>query len=503
MKHVGSEANLNATNSTAPKRRKFWLTLSFLAFWAASLSPAPELPDLSDFARHGQNPVKRVLASLAERRPNFTPSPQPPPEGAYPALPEFLPPAPALGESEHLRRLRSHDVLKDPMDRVSDDFDIPAELNQRVKFWFDVYTKYGRFTHVLHHSRYPWIVYEVIDFTDAVKSGKGPEWLKVEKSKKLLRQRRAEIRLALRRLSRRPAVAKTDLEKRLVSLLASVPGRRSHVYRDAAGALRSQLGQRDYFIAGLRRSSRYLPHLEETFLSQGLPLGLTRMPFVESSFNERAESKVGASGIWQVMPATGRAYGLVNGSIDERNSPFKATAMAARLLKTYHKALGSWPLAITAYNHGIGNIQIAIRAARSRDLPKIIERYHQRDFKFASSNFYTCFLAALYAERYSEVVFPSVVRDPAISHDRFMVTRSVPLKQLITFGDLNLNKVLEFNLDINRRAWRQVTLPRGFVLHLPRGHGDLLPERLRSKMRPVPSSPTTITDTRERSKPSI
>lgn len=503
MKLVGSQANPNSLNPAAKSSRKFWYCLSFLAFWAVLLSPPYGLPQVSDFARYGQNPVKRILASLGDRKPNFTPSPLPPPEGAYPTLPELLPPAPALGEAELLRRLHPHDVLKDPMGRVSGEFVIPSSLTPRVKFWFDVYTKYGRFTHVIHHSRHPWIVFEVMDFTDAVKSGKGPEWLKVERTKKLLKQRRAEIRAALRRLSHRPTAAKTTLEKHLVAVLAPIPGRRAHVYRDAAAALRSQLGQRDYFIAGLRRSSRYLPHLEDAFLSSGLPIELTRMPFVESSFNERAESKVGASGIWQIMPATGRAYGVVNEAIDERNSPLKATAMASRLLKSYHKALGSWPLAITAYNHGIGNIQIAIRAARSRDLPTIIERYHQRDFKFASSNFYTCFLAALYAERYSEVVFPSVVRERAISHDRFMITRDVPLKQLVTFGDLSLNKVLEHNLDINRKTWRKVTLPRGFVLHLPRGYGDLLPERLRAKMRPVPSSPTQITDSRERKRPSI
>ncbi len=487
MKFHSQQANLNSEIQGSASGGNIWYCLSFLAFVAVLVTPVPGFSAVSDFA----------LERQIMRQPAYSPTPEPAPEDAYPTVPVLLPPAPGLAEAEHLRRLSPRDVLSDPIERVSEEFEIPKELEPRVKFWFDVYTKYGRFTHVIHHSRYPWIVFEVMDFTDAVREGKGPEWLKVEKSKILLDKRRAEIRAALRRLSYRPT-PRTSLETHLVEVLASIPGRRARVYQNAVKALRSQLGQKDFFIAGLRRSSRYLPHLEETFFSAGLPIGLTRMPFVESSFNELAYSKVGASGIWQVMPATGRAYGAVNERIDERNSPFKATGMAARLLKSYRRALGSWPLAITAYNHGIGNIQIAIRAARSRDLPTIIERYHQRDFQFASSNFFTCFLAALYAERYSEVVFPSVVRERAVSLERFQVTRNIPFSQLVKYGDLDVARVLEHNLDINRRAWRNVVLPRGFILHLPRGHGDLLPDTLRAKLKLVPSAPTQISDSRER-----
>jgi membrane-bound lytic murein transglycosylase D len=483
---------LNSQNGNQPGLSKAWIFLGFLAFVAVMCWPSV-LPETMT-----QNVPERQLTE--QREPDFTPSPQPPPDDNYTSVPDLLPPAPGLGEAEHLRQLHREEVLSDPLSRINEEFQIPKDLEPRVRFWFDIYTKHSRFTHVLHHDRFPWIVYEVLDFSDLVKDGKGPEWLKVQRSKRIVAKRRAQIGRALKGLARHPNGPHNALEKRMAKILSQLPGRRAKVYRLAATSLRSQLGQRDYFISGLRRSSRYLPYLEETFFNADLPLDLTRMPFVESSFNEQARSKVGASGIWQVMPNTGKIYGTVGETIDERNSPFKATAMAARLLKSYRKALGSWPLAITAYNHGIGNIQIAIRHARSRELPQIIERYHERDFKFASSNFYTCFLAALYAERYSEVVFPSVVRDPAQSHEKFMITRHIPLYQLIKQGDLNLDKLLSHNLDLNQRGWKRVVLPKGFVLHLPRGHGDMLPERLRARMRMVPSLSTRVSE-RDNSQP--
>lgn len=495
MRSAGVGKKPKSQNGKTKSFSKVWLCLGIFAFALVLFSPGKDQEPGPQTGLSRQELLGRLRAEIdRNRQPTFTPSPQPPPEDAYSGLPDVLPPAPALGEAERLRLLQAQDVLLDPMDRVDDEFVVPRGLDQRVRFWFDIYTRHGRFTHVIHHTRYPWITYEVMDFSAAVRDGKGPEWLKVERATKMVARRRAEIRQALRRLSYRPGVAKTQLEKHLVAVLSKVPGRRAQVYRQAAASLRSQLGQRDAFIAGLRRSSRYLPYLEESFFSTELPLDLTRMPFVESSFNEYAESKVGASGIWQVMPATGRAYGKVGDQIDERNSPFKATNMAARLLRSYHKALGSWPLAVTAYNHGIGNIQQAIRAARSRDLTVIIERYHHGDFKFASSNFYTCFLAALYAERYSEVVFPSVVREAALSHERFLITRHIPLTQLVQFGDLNIQHVLEHNLDLNRPHWRRIVLPKGFVLHLPPGHGELLPQRLRARMRLIPGQPTQVSE---------
>src|SRR5207253_2957861 len=99
------------------------------------------------------------------------------------------------------------------------------------------------------------------------------------------------------------------------------------------------LGQKNFFEEGLKISGAYFKEMENIFAKQKLPIELTRLPLVESSFNHFATSKDGAAGIWQFMGDTGRKFMLVNDQIDERRSPFKATEAAARLLKENHMIL--------------------------------------------------------------------------------------------------------------------------------------------------------------------
>lgn len=304
-------------------------------------------------------------------------------------------------------------ILQDSQSRLSPEFSIPPGLWERTWFWFDVYTRYGEAHHIIHHVLYPWIIYKIYDTTQTLTNSNGPLWLRRDRAAKLAQKETANIRASLRRLAHKKDYSKlTGMDKYLFDRLANVPGPRRKVFAEAAANVRSQLGQKDFFQRGLVNSSKYLPLMEAEFRGRGLPVELTRLPFVESSFNENARSKVGASGIWQIMPATGRAYMTVNETIDERNSPLKATKMAGVLLRSYVRALGQWPLAITAYNNGIGNIQVAMKQARSRDLALIIARYHRGDFKFASSNFFTCFLAVLYAEKYHDLIFRTLSESP-------------------------------------------------------------------------------------------
>src|SRR5262249_25405097 len=125
------------------------------------------------------------------------------------------------------------------------------------------------------------------------------------------------------------------------------------------GRIRIQTGQKDKFLKAIAWSGRYLTPIENIFTSYGLPMELTRIIFVESMFNLKARSKVGASGIWQVMPGTGRLFMNVNSVADERNDPIEATHGAALLLKSNFETLGAWPLAVNAYNSGPQNLMNA------------------------------------------------------------------------------------------------------------------------------------------------
>lgn len=365
-------------------------------------------------------------------------------------------------------------ILTDSGNRISTGFLIPEGLKQRTQFWFDVYTRYGLAHHIVHHATYPWIVFRVIDTTQMLTNGKGPEWLRRDRADKLAKQQTAEIRAALKKLAKKKDYTKlTGLERELFNKLLPVKGKRSKVFAQAAKEMRSQLGQRDFFQRGLINSSRYLPYMEDEFRAMGLPTELTRLPFVESSFNEEAYSKVGASGIWQIMPRTGKHYMIVNDRIDERNSPLKATVTAGKLFKELYRGAGkSWPLAITSYNNGIGNTLKAIKGANSRDLATIISRYQKGDFKFASSNFFTCFLAALYAEKYNELIFKEVPREPLQEREVLKIVGKTPLKFLQKTLRLELKEILKYNLDLKISRRKDITLPRGFLLHLPPGYKD-------------------------------
>jgi len=387
-------------------------------------------------------------------------------------------PAPMRSEAHDFQSDREwHDlrakILRDFTNRMSNDFKVPEGLQERTEFWFDIYARYGEAHHIIHHVRYPWIIYKVVDTTDMLQNGKGPLWLRRDRGNKLAIKTAGDVRNALRNLARRKNYSNlSPLEKELYDKLLPLKGSRKAVFRLAAESVRSQLGQKDFFQRGLVNSSRYLPYMEEEFKRLGLPPELTRMPFVESSFNEDAYSKVGASGIWQIMPRTGKAYMMVDSNIDERNSPLKATVAAGRLLRSYYRAMDSWPLTITSYNHGIGNIHKAIKAAKSRDLAEIIARYHAGDFRFASSNFFTCFLAALYAEKYHELIFKNLPREPLQEREVVKLAGHTKARYLTKATGLSQDELLKYNLDLRAAFKANGNIPRGFSLHLPPGYKD-------------------------------
>lgn len=362
------------------------------------------------------------------------------------------------------------DALNDPDKRISKDFHIPPILKKRVGFWFDIYTKYGASEHVLHHSRYPWIVFQVVDTSAIEANGNLHKWTRYHKARAEVRKQVKKTRARLIALSKRKSFRNLNkFDRNLYAALAELSGSRRSVFRQAATSLRTQLGQKDFILKGLKHSSRYLPYMEQEFLAEGLPVELTRIPFVESSFNPHAESKVGASGIWQIMPRTGKAYVIVNDNVDERNSPLKASLVAARLLKHNHKVLKDWPLAVTAYNHGAAGVRKALRKSRSKDLIQLINRYHKGSFKFASSNFFASFLAVLHAEKYHQEIFAGQLhnREQLLRYSIFKLAKPIRAKKLIKMVGVDKETFLTYNLDLKEAIQKNALVPRNFRFLLP------------------------------------
>ncbi len=364
---------------------------------------------------------------------------------------------------------RDH-VLDDVENRIDRQFEVTTTLRERVGFWFDVYTKYDQNHRIIHHQRYPWIVYKVVDVSDIINaSAPRVRWLRNVKADKFVKSETLKVRTVLSKLAKGVAPSKlTAEEKPVAEALQRLNKNLKKAAREALADLRVQTGQRNFFVEGLQVSPRYLSSMEKIFRAKKLPIELTRLPFVESSFNKKAVSKVGASGIWQFMGDTGRKFLIVNGKIDERRSPFKASEAAAMLLKENHMILGhSWPLAVTAWNHGPAGVRKACKAAGSKDLGTVVARYHSRTFDFASSNFYSEFLGALYAERYHDLIFGKLDRDAEFQPTIVRVQKSVRLSDVVRSSGLSMDEFLLMNPDLAEVAKSNSYLPVGFRLHLP------------------------------------
>ena len=344
----------------------------------------------------------------------------------------------------------------------------PKALQPQVKFWTKIFGTYSEYQVVIHDAVYLDKVYAVLDFRPLLKkhSEAKVRKLKAKRTKQELRK----IRAALRKLHKHGAKGRTlsTRERKIRSLFKDVKER--HKFRKAAakGRLRAQSGIQERFHQSLRLSGRYLPRMEKIFRQKGLPVVLTRLPLIESSFNIEAYSKVGAAGIWQFMPATGRLFLKINHEVDERLDPIIATRAAADLLKSNYDKLQTWPLAVTAYNHGPAGMARAVRKVGTRDIATIIRRYKSRTFGFASRNFYAELLAAIEVEEDSAKYFGPIKRDPLLRYDEVDLQHFVSLENLARAANTSTERLVALNPSLG-------SLIRNGKLHVPRGHRLRIP----------------------------
>jgi membrane-bound lytic murein transglycosylase D len=205
--------------------------------------------------------------------------------------------------------------------------------------------------------------------------------------------------------------------------------------------------------------------MKKIFREESLPEELAYLPLVESSFNIRARSGVGALGMWQFMPETGKKFMRIDGSVDERRDPMTSTRAAARLLKQNYRILDSnWPLAITAYNHGTEGIFRGIKAVESGDLVEIIKRYQSPTFGFASKNFYAEFLAVVAIVTQRDVYFPFLRPHQPVLLREVDVKRQVPLHAVLRPAAISQDNFFEWNPALDRDI---KVLPVGYRVKLP------------------------------------
>lgn len=351
--------------------------------------------------------------------------------------------------------------------RSAERITVPPELQREVDFWIRVYTEVTTSEGFLHDQDDLGIVYRTLRFAHDVSSRVRRDAIDDERKK---------IEAMLKRLAA-GASNLTDDEKAIAEAFGE-RGTRAR-YAEAAKNVRFQLGQSDRFRAGLERSSQWQPHIAETFANLGLPSELAALPHVESSFDPTAYSKVGAAGLWQFMRSTGRQYLRIDDAVDERMDPFRATEAAAQLLDYNFRSLGTWPLALTAYNHGASGMRRAVDRVGTRDIVRIIREYKSSSFGFASRNFFPSFLAALTIDREREKYFPNLKPRPELKFTEVQMPAYVPLATLASTLKVDRAKLIELN-----PAFRPALIegsshvPKGYRLRLPADAADWTSARL-------------------------
>ncbi len=339
------------------------------------------------------------------------------------------------------------------------DWPYQDELRPEIEFWKKVLTVYSSDQVLIHDSKKPWILYKIVTFDSTVAPGA---------REKRIAQVKKEIARILRELARKRSRSESALqpfEKYLLQLFGT--GANPRELRTAAKRLRAQQGMKDRFYQALGRAQLYLPYVREVFRSYDLPEELAYLAFIESGFNPRARSKVGAVGMWQFMRSTGRLYMKVNRIVDERYDPIASTRAAARLLKMNYQQVGDWALAITAYNFGLAGIRRAVRRY-GKDYLQIRAKFRHRRFGFASRNFYLEFLAVVEIMRHREQHFAHIQPPDVLPTVQYRLKKPVKLPLLARKLGIALNRLKEINPAYRWRVWRGwLSVPAGYRINLP------------------------------------
>jgi len=302
-----------------------------------------------------------------------------------------------------------------------DPFPVLPGLENAVEFWRLVFTRYGTGEVIFHDRQDPLKIYKVVNIDDN------------SNARKLIKQE--------------------------IDVIGQAEG-----FAVPEERVRAQRGVKERYAAGLALSRRYLDQMQKIMREEGVPEQIAYLPLVESSFNLNARSSVGALGMWQFMPATGKKFMRVGPTLDERRDPIESTRAAARFLKQNYEALGNWPLALTAYNHGREGMLRAVSDVGSSNLVDIIQRYQGPSFGFASKSFYTEFLAAVDVAQRSGEFFPTLEYQTPLTLGELPVDRNISITALLKPTDISRAQFLEWNPAVSSQV---KDLPGGYRVKAP------------------------------------
>lgn len=324
-----------------------------------------------------------------------------------------------------------------PLGYDDNSFKVPKGFESRVEFWKKIYTQYTTEQGVIHDSEDVSKIYKEVDFSDI--NGRSDL---TKKQREKQKQKRVE-----------------DFKKEIAAEQKNVK----------VEDLRFQLGQRDRVQSAIFVSGRYIEEFEDIFQQNNLPIELVRLVFVESSFNVLARSKVGASGLWQIMPSNARPYRMISKSVDKRNHPIEATKLSAKILKNNYMMLGDWALAVTGYNHGPTGVLKMTKKYKTRDLAELVENVNSRkSFGFASRNFYASFLAILDVEKNANKYFKNIKWSKKLNGENLKIHENIAYKYLLSWFEGNNEELQLFNPHLTRHVIaNKQEIPQGTWVMIP------------------------------------
>lgn len=346
---------------------------------------------------------------------------------------------------------------------MNDPFPRYPDIEPNIRFWKKVYSEYSTRKGIIHDNRNLDIIYEVIDLNPP--TGIGNQ----KSNEKKIKYTKKKYEAILKKLAHGKE-PDTKTEEKIWRMFQDRKNPRA--LNNAWKNIRFQLGQKDRFMQGVIRSGAYLDEIRKIMKDNGLPEELSYLPHVESSFNYEAYSKFGAAGIWQFTRGTGKKYMNIDYTLDERRDPILSARAAAKHLKSDYKKLGSWPFAITAYNHGL-NGMLRARNQKGADYASIFNEYDGRLFGFASRNFYSEFLAATEVAGNYKKYFGEIDLHPPVKRVAIPLSGYVSVSDIADHYQVTEKQIRDMNPALRNPVFLgQKYIPKGYHLYLPETNGS-------------------------------
>jgi membrane-bound lytic murein transglycosylase D len=227
---------------------------------------------------------------------------------------------------------------------------------------------------------------------------------------------------------------------------------------------------REYTKMVLQRQNLYFPLFEETLTDHEMPEDIKFLAIIESGLNPKAKSRVGAMGLWQFMPATGKMYSMnVNRDVDDRMDPDLSTEGAARYLKSLYRMFGDWELALAAYNCGPGNVRKAIKRSGGKKTFWGVYDYLPKETR----SYVPQFQAMMYVLRHTEDhnLFLEQPTYP-IAFEKIKFNQELDLEQLATVAGVCVEDLEFLNPSIQNRLVPATNLH--MAIRVPKEKAELI-----------------------------